>query len=53
MHVLTLLHRNMGKCHISCGDIEMAKWSLGQARNIFKLGNIFFYHILLENNQKN
>ena len=42
MHVLTLLHRIMGKYQLSCGDIEMAKRRLGQARNMFKLGNMFF-----------
>ena len=53
MHILTLLHRNMRKCQISCGDIVMAKRSLGQARDIFRLENIFFYHILAKNNPKN
>ena len=52
MHVLTLLHRIMGKCQISCGDFEMAKWRLGKASNIFKLGNVFFYHTLPERNEK-
>ena len=52
MHILTLLHRNMGKCQISCGDIEIAKQRLGQARDIFKLGNIFFFQILPKNNPK-
>ena len=46
MHILTLLHRHMGKCQISSGDIEIAKQRLGQATNIFKLENIFLYHIL-------
>ena len=44
MHVLTLLHRIMGKYQISCGDIEMAKRRLVQAGHIFRLGNIFSYH---------
>ena len=48
MHILTPIHRHMGKCQISCGDIEIAKQRLGQAKNIFKLENIFFYHILPE-----
>ena len=52
MHVLTLLCRNMGKCQFSCGDIEMAKRRLGQRRKKFKLGNVFFYHILLKSNPK-
>ena len=52
MHILTLLHRNMGKCQISYGDIEMAKQRLCQARDIYKLENIFFYHILPKNNAK-
>ena len=45
MHVLTLFHIIMGKYQISCEDIEMTKRRLGQARNILKLGNVFFYHI--------
>ena len=53
MHVLTLLHRIMAKCQISCGDIEMEKRRLGQARNILKLGNVFFYHKLPESNPRN
>lgn len=52
MHVLTLLCRNMGKCQFSCGDIEMAKRRLGQRRKKFKLGNVFFYHILPKSNPK-
>ena len=52
IHVLTLLHRNLANCQISCWDIEMVKQRLGQARNIFKLGNIFFYHILPQKNPK-
>ena len=35
MHVLTLLQRIMAKCQMSCGDVEMAKQRIGQARNIF------------------
>ena len=46
MHVLALLHIIMGKYQISCGYIEMAKRRLGQARNILKLGNVFFNYIL-------
>ena len=38
MHVLTLRHRIMAKCKISCGDIEMAKRRLGETRIIFKFG---------------
>ena len=30
----------------------MAKRRLGQARNILKLGNILFYHVLPDNNPK-
>ena len=52
MRVLTLLHRNMVKCQVSCGDIEMAKRRLGQARIIFRLGNVIFYHILPESKTK-
>ena len=52
MHVLTLLHRIMAKCQISHGDIEMAKQRLGQAGNIFMLGNMFFYHALPKRNLK-
>ena len=45
MHILTLLQ-------ISCGDIEMAKQRLGQARNILNLENMFFYHALPTSNLK-
>ena len=52
IHVLTLLHRNMVKFQVLCGDIEMAKRRLGQARIIFKLGNVIIYHILLASKPK-
>jgi hypothetical protein len=47
MHILTLLHRNMGKYQISCGDIEMAKRNLGQARDIFSI--IHYLKIIQKN----
>ena len=50
--ILTLLHKIMAKCQISCGDIEMAKRRLGQARIILKLGNIFLYQTLPQSNRK-
>ena len=43
MHVLTLLHRNMANCQISCGDIEIAKRRLGETKNRGKLGKVFFH----------
>ena len=47
MHVLALLLLGiMGEYQILCGDIEMTKRRLGQERNIFKLGNMFFYRTL-------
>ena len=52
MHALTLLHRIMGKCQISCVDIEMANGRLGQARNILMFGNMFFYLTLPKSNPK-
>ena len=53
MHVLTLLHRNMEKCQISYGNIEIEKWMLGQARHIFKLGNVFYIIYYLKVIQQN
>ena len=31
---LAILQRNMGKCQISCGDNEMAKWRVGQNQKL-------------------
>ena len=53
MHVFNLINRIMETCQISCGDIEMAKRWLGQARIIFKLGNMSFYHTLTKSYKKN
>ena len=53
MHVFTLLHRNMGKYKIACGDTEMAKQRLGQARNMDKPGFFSSHHIIPENYLKN
>ena len=44
-HVLTLLHRIIAKCQISCGDIEMAKQRLGQTKNNCWLGKVACLHI--------
>ena len=43
MHVLTLFSQNYGKCQMSCGDNEIAKLRLGQARNIYIFLKIIHY----------
>ena len=40
----------MGKCQISCGDIEIAKRRLGRTKSSCKLVKLFFHHILSERN---